>query len=110
MPTQVYVCNACCCGVERKGNMAVPVEELKTAWAEHDLSPEVKLTVCSCLGPCNMANVCMFTNGSEKTWIGNLTTQNHYDLLVGWAREVASIGAGHPLPPTLNALRFTPNR
>ena len=39
MPTQLYVCNACCCGVERKGNMAVPLEELKEAWAEHGLAP-----------------------------------------------------------------------
>ena len=66
MPTQLYVCNACCCGVERKGNMAVPLEELKQAWAEHSLAPEVKLTVSSCLGPCSMANVCMFTNESGE--------------------------------------------
>ena len=108
MPTQLYVCNACCCGVERKGNMAVPLEELKQAWAEHGLAPEVKLTVSSCLGPCSMANVCMFSNESGRTWIGNLSTQEHYDVLVEWAQQVAQKGPDHPLPSMLDALRFTP--
>ena len=53
MKPTVNICDGCCCGRVNKSNLAVPKDELKTLWREHELSKHVNLRVTSCLGPCS---------------------------------------------------------
>ena len=52
MPAQLYVCNGCCCGRNAKEQPGeVPIEALKEAWQEHQLSDAVKTQHQHMLGP-----------------------------------------------------------
>lgn len=108
MPAQLYVCNGCCCGRNAKGNLEVPIEALKEAWQEHQLSNAVKLNISTCLGPCSRGNVTMLKHEEGRTWLGNLHTAEHYEALVEWAQHLAADGSPQALPPLLQSLHFTP--
>ena len=66
MKPTVNVCDGCCCGRVNKSNLAVPKDELKTLWREHDLSKHVNLRVTSCLGPCSRANVTLVSTAEAE--------------------------------------------
>ena len=108
MKPTVNICDGCCCGRVNKHNLAVPKDELKTLWREHELSKHVNLRVTSCLGPCSRANVTLVSTAEGRTWLGGIVSEDHYQTLVDWAQNIAVSGPNHPLPDSLLALRFTP--
>ena len=91
-----------------KSNLAVPKNELKALWREHDLSKHVNLRVTSCLGPCSRANVALVSTNEGRTWLGGIASEDHYRTLVDWAQNIAVNGEDHGLPERLLALRFDP--
>ncbi|MAP79394.1 MAG: cobalt chelatase [Euryarchaeota archaeon] len=108
MKPTVNICDGCCCGRVNKSNLAVPKDELKSLWREHELSKHVNLRVTSCLGPCSRANVTLVSTAEGRTWLGGIASEDHYQTLVDWAQGVAQQGVDHPLPESLLALKFTP--
>jgi cobaltochelatase CobN len=54
---QVSVCFGCCCGRTDRGKPEVPVEWLKAEWRRRGLPKNIQLSICGCLGPCDVANV-----------------------------------------------------
>ena len=108
MKPTVNICDGCCCGRVNKSNLAVPKDELKSLWREHELSKHVNLRVTSCLGPCSRANVTLVSTSEGRTWLGGIASEDHYQTLVDWAQGVAEQGIHHPLPSSLDSLRFTP--
>jgi len=108
MKPTINVCDGCCCGRVNKSNLAVPKNELKTLWREHDLSKHVNLRVTSCLGPCSRANVALVSTNEGRTWLGGIASEDHYRTLVDWAQNIAVNGEDHGLPERLLALRFDP--
>ena len=106
MSDRIYVCNGCCCGRVEKGNPKVPVEELRSAWANKELENTVKLTISGCLGPCSMKNVSLIKTDSDQIWLGKLSEKEHYDALVEWALNIKETGASTELPELLSELRF----
>ena len=108
MKATVNICDGCCCGRVNKHNMAVPVENLRAAWRELDLTKHVNLRVTSCLGPCSRANVTLINTEHGRTWLGGIASEDHYHSLLDWAQEVAEHGHDHALPNSLLALRFDP--
>ena len=108
MKPTINVCDGCCCGRVNKSNLAVPKNELKALWREHDLSKHVNLRVTSCLGPCSRANVTLVSTNEGRTWLGGISSEDHYRTLVDWAQNIAVNGEDHGLPERLLALRFDP--
>lgn len=91
-----------------KGNDVVPIDMLKQAWEEHGLKEHVKLSISGCLGPCSMNNVSLMMNGTERIWLGELSTIGHYESLVSWAKSIAEDGKITTLPDTLKLHQFMP--
>jgi cobaltochelatase CobN len=83
---QVVVCLGCCCGRTDRGRPAVPVERLESVWSREKLNRTIQLTVSGCLGPCDLANVAATLSPRGMEWIGGLTRDEDYDLLIEWAR------------------------
>ena len=79
----------------------MPVEWLKAQWKEHELGSSVQLTVSGCLGPCDLTNVALLMHGNRQHWLGELHTSEHYEALVGWARDVAEQGDAASWPAAL---------
>lgn len=109
MKAQVNVCDGCCCGRVNKSNMAVPIDSLKSAWEEYELSEHVKLNITTCLGPCSQANVMLVKADQKRTWLGGISNEEQYQSLINWAKGTIEHGQQHPLPDSLLALQFTPN-
>ena len=105
---RLMVCDGCCCGRVEKGNDVVPIDALKSAWEEHDLKEHVKLSISGCLGPCSMKNVSLMMDGSDRIWLGELGTNEHYDALVTWAKSIANGGTMSDLPIELKDHQFQP--
>lgn len=108
MSTQLLVCNGCCCGRLEKGHAKVPIELLKNAWEKNGLAEHVKLTISTCLGPCSMHNVSLLKTETGRTWLGKLSSEEHYLSLVEWALGVAENGGESILPRNLESLQFQP--
>ena len=108
MKPTVNICDGCCCGRVNKSNLAVPKDELKSLWREHELSKHVNLRVTSCLGPCSRANVTLVCTAEGRTWRGGIASEAPSQPVVDWAQGVAQQGVDHPLPESLLALKFTP--
>mgnify|MGYP006234593175 CR=1 FL=1 len=106
---RLMVCDGCCCGRMEKGNDAVPIDMLKTAWEEHGLKDHVKLSISGCLGPCSMKNVSLMTHGTERIWLGELGGTEHYDALISWAKSIAKGEQMMPFPDALKGHQFKPN-
>ncbi len=106
MSISVIVCNGCCCGRVEKGHNEVPIDELEASWEANQLREEVKLTISNCLGPCNMHNVSILKTDSEKIWLGELSSWDHYDAIVQWAIESSQKREGSKLPQILEDRRF----
>ena len=106
MPTNVVVCNGCCCGRVEKGHNEVPINALKTAWKKYGLENSIKLTISGCLGPCSMHNVSLLRTDNGTTWIGNLSEDNHYKALVEWALQVSEKGSEIEIPEILIPHKF----
>lgn len=108
MAPRLMVCDGCCCGRMEKGNDVVPIDMLKQAWEEHGLKEHVKLSISGCLGPCSMNNVSLMMNGTERIWLGELSTIGHYESLVSWAKSIAEDGKMTALPDALKLHQFMP--
>lgn len=108
MAQQILVCNGCCCGRVERGNNEVPIDALRQAWGELELSAHVKLTVSSCMGPCSMNNVALVKTDNERIWLGKLNAQEDYEALIDLAHGLAQGDGRIQLPERLNVRRFTP--
>ena len=108
MAPRLMVCDGCCCGRIEKGNDVVPIDALKSAWEEHGLHEHVKLSISGCLGPCSMKNVSLMMDGSERIWLGELGSHEHYDALVTWAKSIANGAIMSDLPYELKDHQFKP--
>jgi hypothetical protein len=47
-------------------------------------------------------------NGTERIWLGELSTTGHYDSLVSWAKSIAEDGKITTLPDALKLHQFMP--
>ena len=101
MPTDVVVCNGCCCGNTDKGHPEVPVKLLNDEWENYGLNNSVKLRISKCLGPCSMHNVTLLKTDKGQTWLGKLSEDEHYNSIVEWGRNVAKYGDKIKLPKNL---------
>ena len=108
MSANLYICKGCCCGRIEKGNSEVPVEMLKSAWQEHELSDSVRLNITSCLGPCSMNNVVLFKSDSKSIWLGKLNEMVHYENIIEWIKEIKENDNSVTLPKYLESQKFTP--
>tara|TARA_B100001769_G_C21676214_1_gene374815 strand:- start:64 stop:414 length:351 start_codon:yes stop_codon:yes gene_type:complete len=106
MPTDVVVCNGCCCGNTDKGHPEVPIKLLNDEWEKYRLNDSVKLRISKCLGPCSMHNVSLLRTDNSTTWIGNLSEEIHYKALVDWALQVSEKGSGIEIPEILIPHKF----
>ena len=109
MSTCINICDGCCCGRVEKGHNEVPVNELKRIWEKNKLHDKIRLTISNCLGQCSMHNVTLLKIGKKKTWIGKLSSEEHYAALVDWAHNVAKYGNDATLPNILIPYCFIPN-
>jgi cobaltochelatase CobN len=93
---QVFICAlGCCCGRVDKGNAPVPLEWLKTSWKQFSLQKSLQLSTTSCLGPCDHKNVIGIVTKDKQFWLGSLTEDEQYAVLLAWFKE--SVEAGHLL-------------
>src|SRR5215831_19519571 len=81
----VMVCHGCCCGNLSKGKPEVPVEWLKEEWRHRGLLKNIQLTICGCLGPCDLSNVIAISDAGERAWLGNVSQHVQYLALLNWA-------------------------
>lgn len=107
---QVTVCQGCCCGRVDRGRPALPVDWLRAEWKARRLLKRVQLTISGCLGPCDIPNIATISTADGVTWLGGMTTQQDYELLVDWATRSADAGSPVPLPPELARHQFVPFR
>ena len=106
MPTDVVVCNGCCCGNTDKGHPEVPIKLLNDEWEKYRLNDSAKLRISKCLGPCSMHNVSLLRTDNGTTWIGNLSEEIHYKALVDWALQVSENGSDIEIPEILVPHKF----
>ena len=107
LPT-MFVCDGCCCGRTEKGHNEVPVSRLKTAWQKEKLDKKINLKISNCLGYCSLHNVTVLKNKTRKTWIVKLSSKEHYDAVISWARDVAECGSKAKVPNILIPHLFLP--
>jgi hypothetical protein len=58
----VLVCSGCCCGDVSRSKPPVPVDCLKEEWKKRGLLKNIQLSICGCLGPCDLTNVVKISN------------------------------------------------
>ena len=107
---QVSVCLGCCCGQTERGCPEVPVEWLKTEWRSRGLLKNVHLSICGCLGPCDVPNVVKIDAPQETIWLGKIERFDQYRDIVEWAAQSKAAGRLLPLPKGLEAHTFDPFR
>lgn len=103
---QVLVCVGCCCGRTDKGKPAVPVDWLKAEWKRLGLLKHVQLSICGCLGPCEIANIVAIVTPEETHWFGGVDGFHYYEALLHWATASALSRRLLPLPDLLEPHRF----
>ncbi len=103
---QLVFCQGCCCGRTDRGRPELLVEQLKQIWRDEKLNRTVQLTISSCLGPCDLANVALVMLPEENVWLGGMEGQQVYESLVAWARSCHAEGRELPLPEHVKALQF----
>jgi len=102
---QILLCEGGACGnCSNGGTIKVPLAHLRALWKERNLTPQVSLAVTSCLGPCEIANVCVIVTQAGSTWLGRLESAD-YDRLADWAQACAD--GPTPLPRALQAKEFS---
>jgi hypothetical protein len=106
----VQVCRGCCCGDVSRDKPEVPVEWLKQEWRKRGLLKNIQLSICGCLGPCDLTNVVKVSSPDGDIWLGNITDFRHYRDLVDWASQSKAFGKLLPLPKEFEELRFDPFR
>lgn len=103
---QLVFCQGCCCGRTDRGRPELPVEQLKEIWRREKLNCTVQLTISGCLGPCDLANVCLIMRPEGNVWLGGMAGESVYESLVTWARACHAKGLVQPLPEELDSLQF----
>jgi hypothetical protein len=97
----VSVCLGCCCGQTGRGKPEVPVEWLKTEWRRRGLLKNIQLSICGCLGPCDVPNVVKIDTGEETMWLGQIERFDQYRDIVDWATQSKALVRLLPLPKDL---------
>jgi cobaltochelatase CobN len=105
-PAQLLLCKGCCCGKTERGLPEVPVDRIKAVWKAEKLNRAVQLTISGCLGPCDLPNVAVVATAAGTEWLGRLDGDDHYDLLIAWARSCLAESRALSLPAALKAHRF----
>jgi hypothetical protein len=106
----VSVCLGCCCGQTERGLPEVPVEWLKTEWRRRGLLKNIQLSICGCLGPCDVPNVLKIDLGDRTIWLGKIERFDQYRDIVDWASQSKTAGRLLPLPEDLAGHAFDPFR
>jgi cobaltochelatase CobN len=107
---QVSVCLGCCCGQTDRGKPAVPVEWLKTEWRHRGLLKNIQLSICGCLGPCDVPNVVKIDTPAECIWLAKIERFEQYREIVDWATQSKAAGRLLPLPGGLERHTLDPFR
>ena len=107
---QVSVCIGCCCGQTDRGKPEVPVEWLKTEWRRRGLLKNIQLSICGCLGPCDVPNVVKIDTPEHSIWLANIDRFEQYRDLVDWATQSKAAGRLLPVPENLVSHRLDPFR
>jgi predicted metal-binding protein len=93
----VLVCQGCCCGAVERGRPEVPAEWLKAEWRSRGLLKRLQLSICGCLGPCDVPNVVVIASETSSRWFGNIAGRDMYRDILDWAS--ASVAANRLLDP-----------
>ena len=107
---QVSVCIGCCCGQTDRGKPEVPVEWLKTEWRRRGLLKNIQLSICGCLGPCDVPNVVKIDTPAETWWLARIERFDQYCEIVDWAAQSKAAGRLLPLPKELQGHTLDPFR
>lgn len=107
---QISICDGCCCGKAEKGHPAIPIQWLKQEWKVRGLLKRVHLTICGCLGPCDVPNVVMITSSEGTQWLARLSSRHHYAMLADWAEQSKDADKLLPLPKELCVFSMIPYR
>lgn len=78
---RVVICHGCCCGDVDRGKSEVPVGWLKQARRKRSLLKNIRLSICGCLGPCDLANVVKVSSSDDVVWLGNIA---HFEIATLW--------------------------
>ena len=104
---QLIFCEGCCCGRADRGFPAWPRDLVKARWKELKLNNTIQLTISGCLGPCDVANVvCMMPAIGDSIWLGGLSQQSQYELLIAWAESCQAEQQLLDLPSAFAPYRF----
>ncbi len=106
----VLICCGCCCGDVSRGKPEVPVDWIKQEWRNRGLLKNIQLSICGCLGPCDLTNVVKISSAEGDIWIGNIEHWRQYRVLVDWASQSKMSCRLLPLPKEFDELRFDPFR
>ena len=107
---QISVCFGCCCGQTERGKPAVPVEWLKTEWRRRGLLKNIQLSICGCLGPCDVPNIVKIDAREETIWLGGIERFDQYREIADWATLSKTAGRLLPLPKDLDRHTLDPFR
>ena len=106
MPTDVIICDGCCCGRTEKGHPEVPIDFLLESWEKHGLSDSIKLRFSRCLGSCSKHNVSLLRTEDSQEWLGELSQIQHYEAIVEWACSIVKDGKNSKIPENLLPHKF----
>jgi hypothetical protein len=94
-PLRVLLCDACCCGTERK-HPGVDHAHIRNRLRSAALSTGGRSRRVDCLGVCNQSNVVVVkTPSTGQFWIGGVLDEPIVAALETWIRD----GAPLPVPP-----------
>jgi predicted metal-binding protein len=105
---QLIFCEGCCCGQTDRGFPPLPKERIKAVWKSKKLNQAIQLTISGCLGPCDLANVVAIVQADGRwQWLGGLSEDWQYDMLIEWAEACQGTGRFQPLPERLTPHLFS---
>ena len=99
---QMIFCEGCCCGRTDRGFPPLPRDRIKAVWKTKKLNQAIQLTISGCLGPCDLANVVAIVRADGCwQWLGGLSEDWQYEMLIEWAEACQQQGRFQPLPERL---------
>lgn len=105
---QMICCEGCCCGRTDRGFPPLPKDRIKGVWKSKKLNHTIQLTISGCLGPCDLANVVAIVRADGHwQWLGGLSEDWQYDVLIEWAEACQESGRFQPLPERLTPHLFS---
>jgi len=83
---------------------------MKTEWRRSGLLKNIHLSICGCLGPCDVPNVLKIDAPLDSIRLGNIEPFDQYRDIADWAAQSKAAGRLLPLPKDLERHTFDPFR